>query len=163
MKADVKLTQKDLFTFLMYHMYMRPTGLIYLLVGLCSLVGGIWFLVKGNTSGIFLLLVSAVYFILQPVMLYIRAGQQVKQPILQKETHYELTEAGIRVWQEDTDVSTLDWARIRRFVRFGGEYLLYLDDIHANIIPEKDFSAPTEEINAFAAKMLPKKNRRGVK
>ena len=163
MKASVKIEKKDLFIFLLYHMYMRAMGIVYLVVGLLALAGGIWFLVSGNRSGIFLLLIAAVYFVLQPCMLYLKAAQQAKLPVLRKETFYDFSREGIRVSQDETDASTLKWEKIRRFVKFGGEYMIYLDDIHANIVPERTLSCEPQALDALVREMLPKKNRRGIK
>ena len=159
MKADVKLTKTDLFRFMFYHMYMRPTGLIYLVVGLLSLAGGIYFLTSGNNSGIFLILISAVYFVLQPVFLWFKASQQSKQEVLQHSTVYLFDEAGMHAYQ-GAESSSLPYEKIYRAAVFSGELIIYLTDIRANIIP-LDALEDSEETLAYLQEMIPKNKRRG--
>ena len=159
MKADVRLDKMDLFRFMFYHMYMRPTGLIYLVVGLVSLGGGIYFLANGNNSGVFLILISAVYFILQPVFLYFKATQQSKLDIMQRNTVYVFDSAGMQAYQ-GAESSTLPWEKVHKAVVFAGELIIYLTDIRANVIPLSTLE-DREETLSYLQEMLPKKKRRG--
>ncbi len=159
MKADVKLDKTDLFRFMFYHMYMRPVGLVYLLVGLVSLAGGIYFIVNGNNSGIFLVVISAVYFILQPLFLYFKAVQQSKQEEMQRNTVYVLDSVGLHAYQ-GADSSTLPWDKVYKAVIFSGELIIYLTDVRANVIPLDRFLDKDETI-AYLQEMIPKKKRRG--
>ena len=159
MRADVKLTKNDLFKFMFYHMYMRPTGLIYLIGGLVSLGGGIYFLTRGNTSGVFLILISAVYFVLQPVFLYFKASQQAKQEVLQRTTTYIFDDLGMHAYQGEQS-NVLSFENMHRAAVFSGELIIYLTDIRANVIPLQLFSDREEVLNLLREK-LPKKKRRG--
>ncbi len=159
MKAEVRLDKTDLFRFMFYHMYMRPTGLIYLLVGLISLGAGIWFLVDGNNSGIFLIVISAVYFVLQPVFLYYKAVQQSRQEVLQRTTVYVIDSAGLHAYQ-GTDSSVLPWEDVHKAVIFSGELIVYMSDVRANVIPLASLHDKDETI-AYLQEKLPKKKRRG--
>lgn len=163
MKATVKLTKKELFSFLFYHMYMRPVGIVYALVGLASIAGGIYYLVKGNNSGIFLLLIAGVYFLVQPFMLYLKAAQQAKNVVFANNTYYDFQEEGIAVWQDGIEPSVLQWQNVKRFVKFGKNYFFYVDAAHGNIIPRSAFECNPDKVDAFLVRILPKEKRRGFK
>lgn len=162
-KATVRLEKKDLFGFLFYHMYMRPSGMVYALVGLLSVGGGVYYLIKGNMSGIFLILVAAVYFVLQPFMLYLKAAQQAKNPVFAKDTHYSFSENGITVWQEGIEPSVLQWQNVRKFVKFGRLYFFYVDASHGNIVPKSAFILNPERMDELVVRVLPKERRKGFK
>ncbi len=159
MKADVRLDKMDLFRFMFYHMYMRPTGLIYLLVGMGALAAGIWFLSSGNGSGVFLIVISAVYFVLQPLFLYMKAAQQSRQEVLQRNTVYLIDGTGLHAFQ-GADSSSLPWDKVYKAVVFAGELIIYMTDVRANIIPIRTIQ-DKEETLSFLQEMLPKKKRRG--
>ena len=161
MKATVKLTKKELFAFLFYHMYLRPSGLLYLLVGLASIGGGIYYLVKGNHSGIFLIVIAGVYFILQPVMLYLQAARQAKNEVFSKNTYYEFGEEGITVWQDDVEPATLQWQNVTRFAKTKNYDFVYVDRAHGNIIPRSMFECDPREVDELVIQKVPKKNRKG--
>ena len=163
MKATVRLTKKELFSFLFYHMYVRPTGIIYALVGLASVAGGIYYLVNGNKSGIFLILIAGVYFILQPLMLYIKAAQQAKNVVFANDTYYEFSEEGIAVWQDGLDPSVLQWQNVRKVAKFGKYYFLYVDSAHGNIIPRSAFDCNPDRVDELIVRVLPKERRKGFK
>ena len=163
MKATVKLGKKELFVFLFYHMYIRPSGLLYLLVGLGSIAGGIYYIVNGNNSGIFLLLIAAVYFIIQPLMLYLKASQQAKNAVFSSETFYAFDEEGVAVWQEGIEPSVLQWQNVRKFVKFGKYYFLYVDAAHGNIIPASSIEGNPAKLDELIVRVLPKEKRRGFR
>ncbi len=163
MKAKVKLGKKELFSFLFYHMYIRPSGLLYLLVGLASIAGGIYYIVNGNNSGIFLLLIAAVYFIVQPLMLYLKASQQAKNEVFMNDTYYAFDEDGVAVWQEGVEPSVLQWQNVRKFVKFGKNYFLYVDAAHGNIIPASSIEGNPSKLDELIVRVLPKEKRRGFR
>lgn len=163
MKATVKIGKKELFSFLFYHMYIRPSGLVYVVIGLASIAGGVYYLTAGNRSGIFLILIAGVYFIVQPFMLYVKASAQSKNTAFALETNYELNESGVAVWQEGLEPATLSWQNVRKFVRFGKNYFLYVDAAHGNIIPRASFECNPDRVDELVARVLPKEKRRGIK
>jgi len=159
MKADVRLERTDLFRFMFYHMYMRPTGLIYLLVGLLALGAGIWFLTTGNSGGVFLIVIAGVYFVLQPLFLYMKASQQIRQDALQKNTVYLVDGTGLHAFQ-GADSSSLPWDKVFKAAVFAGELIIYMNESRANIIPLRMMS-DREKTISYLKEMLPKKKRRG--
>ena len=161
MKAKVRLGKKELFRFLFYHMYFRPVGLIYLIVGVLSMGGGIYYLILQNTSGIFLILISLVYFVLQPILLWGKAANQAKNPIFASDTYYEFSETGIKVWQEGVEPSELQWQNVWRVVKAAKDYYIYVDAAHGNIIPKESFQFDTSSLDEIVKRNVPKNVRRG--
>ena len=144
-------------------MYMRPAGIAYAFVGLASVGGGVYYLANGNRSGVFLLLIAGVYFILQPLMLYIKAAQQSKNAVFANDTYYEFRDEGIAVWQEGIEPSLLQWQNVRKMVKFGKNYFLYVDTAHGNIIPRSAFDCNPDRVDEFLVRVLPKERRKGFK
>lgn len=161
MNADVRLTKKELFRFLLYHMYFRPSGIIYAAVGLLSLGGGIYYVVSGNYSGFFLIAISAIYFILQPLLLYIKAGQQIKNQVFQDTTHYHFSDVSILVWQKIGEESELKWEDVFRFVKTKQAYYLYVDGAHANILPRASVEGDPARLDEMIRRNLKKQQLRG--
>ena len=161
MKATVKLKKSDLFRFLFYHMYFRPTGIIYAVVGLFTLGSGIYYLVSGNSSGVFLILISAVYFVVQPLFLYMRAAQQIKHPVFAKDTYYVFSEEGVTVSQEGTEEAFLAWENAAKVVRTRSCYYIYVDKLHGNILPKRCFESDTGAFDALVRRRVSEKRRKG--
>ncbi|MBR6322683.1 MAG: YcxB family protein [Lachnospiraceae bacterium] len=160
MKIEARIGRTDLFRFMFYHMYMRPTGLIYLVVGLAALGAGIWFLTTGNSGGVFLIVISGVYFVLQPAFLYVKAGQQASDENIRRTTVYSFDSEGIHAEQEGQE-STLFWEKVYKAVYFAGELIIYQTDVRANIVPLPRESADTAEVLEIIRENLPKKKIRG--
>lgn len=163
MKAKVKLTISDLYKFYFYHMYIRPVGLVYLIVGVLTFGGGIFYLVNRNGTGIFFILISCIYFFLQPIMLYFSAARQLKLPIMQNVTYYEISDEGIRLWQDGLEPSTGDWKQAQKVVRFLNVYLIYFSKVRANVVPESSIEGSLTDWEEIFRKNLTKKQVRGFK
>lgn len=142
-------------------MYFRPSGIIYALVGLLSLGGGIYYILSGNMSGIFLVAISGVYFILQPLLLWIKAGQQIKNQVFRETTCYHFSDVGILVWQKVGEESELKWDDVYRFVRTKKAYYLYVDGAHANILPRSSVEGDPEDLDKMIVRNLKKQQLRG--
>lgn len=163
MTAEVKLTKKDLFLFLLYHMYFNPTGLLYLFVGLFAMGGGIFYLVSGNLRGLFLIAVSLVYFVLMPLILYFRAGKQIKQPIFEQPTYYAFDTEEFRVSQTDIGTTSARYDDLYKVVFFSGEVIIYVDAVHANVLPLSCFSVKPDKVAVFFKNKIPKKKLKGIR
>ncbi|MBR5738641.1 MAG: YcxB family protein, partial [Lachnospiraceae bacterium] len=116
-----------------------------------------------NNSGIFLLLIAAVYFIVQPLMLYLKASQQAKNEVFMNDTYYAFDEDGVAVWQEGVEPSVLQWQNVRKFVKFGKNYFLYVDAAHGNIIPASSIEGNPSKLDELIVRVLPKEKRRGFR
>lgn len=162
-RGKVKLEKKDLFLFLLHHMYFNTTGIIYSAIAVFAFAGGIYYLVNGNRSGVYLLLISLVYFVLMPLMLYRKAVDQSKNEILSKETSYILNEEGIHAFQEGREPSDAPWQDITRIVYFAGEFFIYISRVRANILPASAFDKDTAEIKALFKKVMPKGRLKGIR
>lgn len=161
--AKALLNKMDLFKFLVHHMYINSSGIIYTAVALLSLAGGIYYLVAGNTTGIFLILICAVYFVLMPTFLYLKAVRQSKNEVFQKETNYVFTEKNLYASQGEEEPSHVSWDTVRKVIKFQKEYIIYVSSVRANVIPLSAFSVSEKEVDSFFAKTLPKNKLKGIK
>lgn len=133
---NVNITAKDLFAFFINNFYRRFTGILWLLFSLFCLGVSIytWGDIKIANS-IILIVVASFYWIINPLMLYSKAKQQVKNNKYFSETlNYVVTERGIQVSQagEQADVS---WDEMWKAVRFGRLVVVYVTNIRAFILP----------------------------
>ena len=162
MKATVELNKDHFSRFLLYYMYLRPAGIGYLLVGLLALAGGIVFLVQGNKTGIFLIILAVIYYVLQPVMIRTRAKSQANDPRMTARTYYEFKEEGFDISQDGTEVLLIPWKRVKKIVSFQGLYILFFDLKRANIIPKESFSCNTDRVDELILKVMPRKSVKGI-
>ena len=163
MTAEVKLEKRDLFLFLLYHMYMNPTGLLYLFVGLLALGGGIFYLVTGNWRGIFLVAVSLVYFVLMPLLLYVRAGRQIRQPVFEKPTYYAFDTEELRVSQTEVGTTSARYDDLYRVAFFSSVVIIYVDAVHANVLPLSSFSVSPDKVRVFFKNKISKQRLKGLR
>ena len=162
MTAEVKLTRRDLFLFLFYHMYFNPTGVLYIIVGLLALGGGIFYFATGNWRGVFFIVVALVYFVLMPLLLYIRAGRQLKQPIFEHPTYYAFEDEEFRVSQSGVGTTAASYDSLYKVVFFSDEVIIYVDGVHANVLPLSSFHADEDEVRGFFKAKIPAKKLKGI-
>ncbi len=162
-QANVKLEKKDYFRFLLYYMYARPSAFLYLAVGCICIGGGIYFVCHGNSTGAALIIVSLLYFLAQPLVLYLKSVTTLQDERLKRTTRYLFSEGSILISQDEGDLgpATLFWTDVEKMVSFAGEYFIYIDKNHANIIPAQSFEGSEKDMEEIARKHLPDKKRRG--
>ena len=98
----VKLTRKEMFSFLINNAYRKPMGVIMFLFGIgCYVVAAVWTYSQMELYSILLLiLLGSIYTIIQPVMLWRNAGRQIaRNPVYKDELNYCFDGKGITVSQ----------------------------------------------------------------
>ena len=161
--AKVKITQKELRAYLYYSTYHSFQGILSIILGLFTIAAGIFYFSQGNKNGIFFLLIAAVFFIVQPLMIMLQAKMQSKHTVFQKETNYEFDEKELRAWQEGVDKASVTWDNLFRVVKNGGYYFIFTDRYRANIVPAASFTSEggAAEFDSLIRRTLPKEKKKG--
>lgn len=100
MKAEVRITEKELRSYLFFTTYSSFTGILSVILGIAAIGAGIFYLANANQTGVFFLIMAAVFFVMQPALLLMNAKKQAKNRIFSVTTCYFFNESGITVWQD---------------------------------------------------------------
>lgn len=162
MKAEAKITESDMRAYMFYTIYHSFSGLLSIILGVLTIGLGVFYLINGSKTGILFLVLAVVFFILQPVMIFIQAKSQAKNPVFRKATCYLFSEEQLEAWQEETEHVSVKWSQVFSMVKDGSRYYIFFDKVRANILPGTAFSgndgAAFEEL---VRRMLPEKKRKG--
>lgn len=149
-KLKIKITQKALFSFMLHHANTSFSGIFGIGISVLALV--ILFGGYANVdimSKCILLFVGLAFTVINPVMMYYKAGQQVKKnPMYQRELNYELYEEGISLVNENKR-EYVPWSKIVKFKKTKSVLALYTTRIHAVILPTAEFPEQKDEVEAF--------------
>ncbi len=135
--VKVNLTDKDLFSFLLYHNYHGAQGKLGIVVALLAfLAAGITF---GKVEALYTILYivcGIVFIVYTPLSLKLKAKQQFGLvPDLKEEMTYEFSDEGIRSSIKDQSVQ-VQWITLFKIVGTGEYIYIYTDRMHASIIPK---------------------------
>lgn len=142
-KITVHMTKETLYDFLLYHAYSKFNGFMANILGFAIIFMGVFSYVTGRTgtAGLICFLAAAAAFIAYtPLLLYRRAGQQVKgNPEYKNPVEYTFSdEEGISaVW--DGGSRQVDWKQVQRAVVAPKTIGVYYGKDEALILPKKDF------------------------
>lgn len=154
---QVKLQTKDLYRFTMRHTYVSIGGIFSLLIsfgclGIC--VANFRQLVPSTIA--VLLIVAALFTVIQPVMLYGKCAAQVKRSKdIKDELSYILSEEGITVRQGEEEAN-IKWYQIRKVVYGGKGIYVYMSPVRAFIFPQECCGERYEEIQRMIGEMVKK-------
>lgn len=154
---QVKLQTKDLYRFTMRHTYVSIGGVFSLLVsfgclGIC--LANFRQLVPSTIA--VLLIVAALFTVIQPVMLYGKCAAQVKRSKdIKDELSYILSEEGITVRQGEEE-ARIKWYQIRKVVYGGKGIYVYMSPVRAFIFPRESCGERYGEIQRMVGEMVKK-------
>ena len=143
---DVTLDKKSLYQFLLYHNYMRPSGVIGVCISIAALVvlvleWGLW-----NPSQRVMLAVLALLFtVIQPVMLLSKGRRQLQMEEFQIPFHYVFDETGIVISQNDQR-QEFTWDDVRKVKYRKSAVYVYMSTVSAFIIPDSQCQGHFEEL-----------------
>ncbi len=154
---QVKLQTKDLYRFTMRHTYVSIGGIFSLLIsfgclGIC--LANFRQLVPSTIA--VLLIVAALFTVIQPVMLYGKCAAQVKRSKdIKDELSYILSEEGITVRQGEEE-ARIKWYQIRKVVYGGKGIYVYMSPVRAFIFPRECCGERYGEIQRMIGEMIKK-------
>lgn len=153
--VQLKLTVKDLWQFAMYHGYFGMSGIFAVIFTLASL-----FLMISRWSTlddfqkVLLVICLLIFTVWQPLLLYHKALRQSKRDVMKIPMDLFFSEEGLLVRQSGQEVR-FTWDQIGRIDRMPTMAIIYMDRIHAYLLPHAVLSADQEAFYEMAKKYLP--------
>lgn len=158
-KFDVKMTDKAMYSFMLYHTYTSLSGILGVVFGIVTFVFGMRAISQGAyNSAIIFFMFTFLFIIFTPISLKNRSKRQVKtSPMFQKPITYELIEEGVKVSQDDQEVVN-PWEDFMKAVEINGALVLYVTRLRALIFPKADLGEQyTAVVQMISTHMPPAK------
>lgn len=158
---SIKITDKDMFTFMTGHVYGKLSGKLSLTFSIICLVVFPFSLQWNDTLMTLVLLFGAlIYLVITPLMLFLQSKKQVATiPVFANEIAYKINEDGISVLQEGEWIE-FRWENLSRVIETRSQLLFYIAKDQAFIVPKRfiDNEKHIQLIRDMAsAKMKPKR------
>lgn len=159
---EVKLDVKDLWQFSMYHANAGMLGIVNLLFTLAALflIVTRWGML--TTPYRALLVVCALMFtVWQPLLLYHKARKQAKATAVKEPMILVFGEEGLKVEQNGQE-ALFAWDQMGRLDKMPTMVILYMDRVHAYLLPKSVMGNREEEFYGMVREYLPKERRRRI-
>ncbi len=161
MRFEVKLTAKELWQFSMYHANAGATGLFNLIFTAAAL----FLLVVrwGTLTAAYRLLLFGcvlIFTVLQPLLLYGKVRRQAKTPAMAEPMYLTFKEDGLKVEQHGQE-AVFAWNQMGRMDKKPAMVVLYMDRVHAYLLPRKILGEQEEAFLEMVKTYLPKERRKG--
>ena len=161
MKFEVRLTAKELWLFSMYHANSGIMGLFNLLFTLAALFLLVFRWGDLTVAYRFLMFGCALIFtVLQPLLLYGKVRRQAQNTAMQQPMYLTFHKNGLKVEQRDQEAE-FTWEQMGRMDKKWSMTVLYMDRVHAYLLPKKVLGDQEEKFFAMAKEHLPKERRKG--
>lgn len=136
-KLSIQIQPKDMHHFLVQQNYRSFSGLFGVFLSSAALV---YFLCSFQDNepfkNIILLLIGALFLVVQPLQLKLSSIQKIKAiPMFQQPLEYVLTEEGIQVHQNDQEAE-VTWKDIQKVVETKKSIFVYTSPVSAFIFPK---------------------------
>ena len=161
MKFEVRLTAKELWQFSMYHANAGATGLFNLIFTAAALFLLI-FRWQTMTVAYRLLMFGCVliFTVLQPLLLYGKVRRQAKTPAMAEPMHLTFGDEGLQVEQNGQEAK-FTWEQMGRMDKKTTMVVLYMDRVHAYLLPAKVLGEQEAEFLELVRAHLPGERRKG--
>lgn len=162
MEFTVQLSAKELWMFSLYHANGGMLGIFNILFTAAAL-----FLLVTKWSSVttmyrILLIVCVLLFtVWQPLLLYNKARKQAKSPAVKNPMVLSFGEEGLWVSQNGQEAG-FSWEQMGRMDKAWGLTVLYMDRVHAYLLPNRVLGEQAEAFYDMARKHLPKGQRRRI-
>ena len=159
---EVTLSVTDLWQFSMYHANSGIMGIFNVTFTLAAVAALIlrW---STLTAGYRLLLVvcALVFTVMQPLMLFNKVRRQAKNSAIQKPMDLTFDGEGLLVEQDGQQVR-FTWDQIGRMTRRPSQTIVYMDRVHAYLLPKRVLEGHEEELWTLVRAHMPKERRKGI-
>lgn len=159
---EVKMTAKDLWQFSLYHANNGMLGIFNIIFTGASL-----FLVVTKWGAlepkhrVLLVFCALLFTVIQPALLYQKARKQAKLPAVQQPMRLLFSEQGLNVEQGEQKAG-FTWEQIGRVDRKKTMVIVYMDRIHAYLLPNECMAGREDEFFEMVRMYLPKERRRKI-
>ena len=157
-KFDVKMTKEAMFDFMLYTSLTSITGILGIVAGGLLLMVGIKQLLAGEIGrAATYFMFAAIFLVINPVNMKIRAGEQVKRtPMFQKPLTYELDENGVKVTQDDQSAEN-SWDDFRKVISTNKSIIMFVTKKRAIIFPKESLGEQYAEVVRVISAHVPAK------
>lgn len=160
--VTLHITAKDLWTFSMYHANAGFMGIFNVIFSLAAFYLLIF---RWSTTTVpyrCLLVVCALMFtVWQPFLLWTKASKQAKRPAVKSPMRLVFDDEKLTVSQEEHEAE-FTWEQMGRLDAKPAMYILYMDRVHAYLIPKAALGEQEEALRELALAHLPKEKRRKI-
>lgn len=159
---QIALTTRDFWKFSMHHANGGMMGLFNLIFTVASLV--LLVIRWGELTAPYRLLLVfciSLFTVWQPLLLLNKARKQAKRMAAQPSMDLTFSQEGLLVEQGEQQV-TFTWDQMGRMDRSRNMVVLYMDRVHAYLIPDRVMKDQKETFFEMARKYLPKERRRRI-
>lgn len=160
-KFEVNMKTKNMFAFLVNHTYSTFSGIFGVLLSLGALVMLITTYQDGDdTKIVVLVIVSLLFTIVNPILLFIKAKKQVLlNPMYKNPIEYVFCTEGIKVTQGDQE-GVLHWADMQQIKETKTILIIYTTKIHAFIFPLDAIGNQLDKVHELMAEQLKESSAR---
>ena len=159
---DVNLTANDLWKFSMYHSNKGMLGIFNVLFSVAAIF---LLLTTWNENTVMyriLLIICALMFtVWQPFVLYLKAAKQAKAPVIKNTMTLSFSREGIVVSQGEERME-LVWENIGRVESIKMMLIVYMDKVHAYLLPDPVTGDKKAALCALFKEQLPPERRKRI-
>lgn len=137
LQFEVKLETGDFWRFSLHHSMSGMTGIFNILftaVAVFLLITR-WSVLSSGQR-LLLVICALIFTVLQPLLLLRKAHAQAKQPVMKTPMLLTFSEEGLCVEQNDQQVQ-FTWDQMARMERVSSMIILYMDRVHAYLLPKR--------------------------
>lgn len=158
----VNLTAKDLWAFSMYHANGGMLGIFNLLFTLAAVMLLVTRWGAVTTPYRLLLIVCVLLFtVWQPFLLYRKARKQAKTAVVRDPMTLVFNETGLTV-EQSGQTASFTWQQMGRMDGHRTMVVLYMDRVHAYLLPKSAMGEQEQALYEMARQYLPKERRRRI-
>ena len=153
LEFDVKVTEKDLYSFNIEQAYKGSQGVISLLFAVLLAAAAVLSAQKGNTEYVVLYIIVGIL-----VLLYVPFSLKMimkTNDVFSKPVHFEVDEKNIKVSQGE-EMAQLPWEQVYRFVANDKRILIFSNRKNAYILSKEQLGDSYEPLKELAGSTLEK-------
>lgn len=156
-KFNVKITEKDIVDFQLYHARTHMVGIVSLVAILICVGLSVWNAIIMNISDAMMFLVCAgILYFFPRQQLKAKAKRQVKSSeMFQHELEYEFNDIGFITRQGDLEVPN-EWSGVEKIVSTKRSVIVYMSRVRAIIFPKRCVGEHYDEFLKVIRENMPK-------
>lgn len=156
-KFNVKITEKDIVDFQLYHARTHMVGIVSLVAILTCVGLSVWNATITNISDAMMFLVCAgILYFFPRQQLKAKAKRQIKNSeMFQHELEYEFNDIGFITRQGDLEVPN-EWSGVEKIVSTKRSVIVYMSRVRAIIFPKRYIGEQYEDLLILIRANVPK-------
>jgi hypothetical protein len=159
---EVKLTAKELWKFSMYHSNKGMAGVFNVIFSLAAIFLLItrWSVISITYRVVFLIC-ALMFTVWQPWLLYLKSARQAKKPAIADGMILSFSREGIVVSQGGSGLELI-WDNISRAEQTGSMIIIYMDKVHAYLLPGSVEEEKKTQLMELLKEQLPPERRKRI-